>query len=78
MEEFTAAFLRQVTESYRHSQNNEGGKTFLNGHGSHSVAFGLRVLLKGPCCQTGFTSFRCLCTLVRQTVDSVWKESQPT
>lgn len=35
--EFTAAVLRQVTESYHQSQNNEGGKTFLYRRGSHSV-----------------------------------------
>lgn len=29
MEEFTAAFLRQITESYHHSQDDEGGKTFF-------------------------------------------------
>lgn len=44
MEEFTAAFLRQVTESYRQIQNDEGGKPFLNGRGGHSVAFGIIVL----------------------------------
>lgn len=48
LEEFTAAFLRQVTESYRQSRNNEGGKTFLNG--TYSGVCGLTVLLKGPCC----------------------------